>query len=242
MLLSLFYSGHEVRCCLVAQSCPTLCNPVDCGPPGSSVDGILLSMEWVAISFSRGSSQTRDWTCVSCIGRWILYHWATGEAPWGPLQETNLSFSTAWTWVERQQVRNSHGRKGSAHRKALTLNRGYPKSARRRVQGEDPSFRVRGPWLIVESGVKIGLWVLRKSPRRRSQYQSKRAMIDCWIGRENWPLGVEEAHTLTHTLGLWQREVRSIWVQFQVFPFTSCMTLDNLTSVSSLENWDKNLH
>ena len=35
--------------------------------------------EWVAISFSRGSSQTKDWTHVSCIGRWILYHWVTGK-------------------------------------------------------------------------------------------------------------------------------------------------------------------
>ena len=34
-------------------------------------------LEWVAISFSRGSSQTRDQTHISCIGRWILYHWAT---------------------------------------------------------------------------------------------------------------------------------------------------------------------
>ena len=43
---------------LVAQSCPTLCHPMDCSPPGSSVHGILQAriLEWVAISFSRGSS------------------------------------------------------------------------------------------------------------------------------------------------------------------------------------------
>ena len=42
-------------CVLVAQSCPTLCNPMDCSPPGSSVHGILQAriLEWVAISFSR---------------------------------------------------------------------------------------------------------------------------------------------------------------------------------------------
>ena len=42
-------------CCLVAESCPTLCDPMDCSPPGSSVHGILQSriLEWVAISFSR---------------------------------------------------------------------------------------------------------------------------------------------------------------------------------------------
>ena len=47
---------------LVAQSCPTLCGPMDCSPPGSSVHGILQArrLEWVAISFSKGSSRPRD--------------------------------------------------------------------------------------------------------------------------------------------------------------------------------------
>ena len=47
---------------LVTQLCPTLCNPMDCSPPGSSIHGILQAriVEWVAISFSRGSSQPRD--------------------------------------------------------------------------------------------------------------------------------------------------------------------------------------
>ena len=53
----------------VAQSCPTLCDPMDCSLPGSSVHGIFQARvpEWVAISFSRGSSQPRDWTQVSHI-------------------------------------------------------------------------------------------------------------------------------------------------------------------------------
>ena len=53
----------------VAQSCPTLCDPVDCSLPGSSVHGIFqaIVLEWLAISFSRGSSQPRDRTWVSCI-------------------------------------------------------------------------------------------------------------------------------------------------------------------------------
>ena len=66
----------------VAQSCLTLCDPVDCSPLGSSVHGILQAriLEWVAISFSRGSFQPRDWTRVSCIagGRFTLC--ATREA------------------------------------------------------------------------------------------------------------------------------------------------------------------
>ena len=62
-----------------AQQCPTLCDPRDCSPRGSSVHGILLAriLERVAISSSSGSSWPRDWTRVSyasCIGRWILHH------------------------------------------------------------------------------------------------------------------------------------------------------------------------
>ena len=60
---------------LVSQSYPTLCDPMDCSPPGSSVCGILQAriLEWVAISSSRGSSQRRDQTCVSCIaGRFFI--------------------------------------------------------------------------------------------------------------------------------------------------------------------------
>ena len=64
------------------QSYMTLCHPMDCNPPGSSVYGIFQAriLEWAAISFSRGSSQPRDRTRVSCIGRWILYQWVTREA------------------------------------------------------------------------------------------------------------------------------------------------------------------
>ena len=65
-----------------AQSCPTLCDPVDCSPPGSSIHGILQAriMEWVAISFSRGSSWSRDRTQVSCIAGRRFNLWATREA------------------------------------------------------------------------------------------------------------------------------------------------------------------
>ena len=54
---------------LVTQSCPTLCDPMDCSLPGSSVLGISQArvLEWAAIPFSRGSSQPRDQTQVSCI-------------------------------------------------------------------------------------------------------------------------------------------------------------------------------
>ena len=66
-----------VHTCSVTQLYPTLCNPLDCSLPGSSVHEIILAtiLEWVAISSSSGSSQSRDQTCISCsscIGRWIL--------------------------------------------------------------------------------------------------------------------------------------------------------------------------
>ena len=71
---------------ILSQSCPNLCHPMDCSPPGSVVRGISPArmLEWAAISYSRGSSRDeRDGTslfCVSCIGRPILYHCATWEA------------------------------------------------------------------------------------------------------------------------------------------------------------------
>ena len=69
-------------CCLVAKSCLTLCDPMDRSPSDSSVHGVSQArlLEWVAISFSRGSCQPRDQTLVSCIGRWGPYREATREA------------------------------------------------------------------------------------------------------------------------------------------------------------------
>ena len=54
---------------LITQLCPTLCDPMDGSPPGSSVQGVLQVgiLEWVASPFSRASSQPRDQTRVSCI-------------------------------------------------------------------------------------------------------------------------------------------------------------------------------
>ena len=68
---------------LVAQLYPTLCDPMDCSLLVSSVHGILQArmLEWVAISFSRGSSQPRGRTQVSCIAGRFFTRWATREAP-----------------------------------------------------------------------------------------------------------------------------------------------------------------
>ena len=67
---------------LVTQACPTLCHPMDCSPPGSSVHGILQAriLEWVAIPFSRGSSWSRDRIQFSYIAGRFFTLWATREA------------------------------------------------------------------------------------------------------------------------------------------------------------------
>ena len=81
MLTHLSWSTHShqsnsdliclICCCLVTKSWPTLCNPMDYRPQGPSLHGIFQAriMEWVAISYSSGSSQPRDQTGISCIGR-----------------------------------------------------------------------------------------------------------------------------------------------------------------------------
>ena len=71
----------EVKWSEVAQLCPTLCDPMDYSLPGSSVHGIFQArvLEWVAISFSRGSSQPRDLTRVSHTAGRRFTVWATRE-------------------------------------------------------------------------------------------------------------------------------------------------------------------
>ena len=68
------------RVCLWTQSCSTLCDPVDCSPPGSSDhrNSQAKILEWVSISSSRGSSPPRDWTQVSCVAGAFF-----ATEPWG---------------------------------------------------------------------------------------------------------------------------------------------------------------
>ena len=79
----------------VTQSCLTLCDLMECSLPGSSVHRILQAqiLEWLAFFFSRGSSQPRDRTWVSCIADRFLFIWATREA-----QTLNISYQ--WWMVK----------------------------------------------------------------------------------------------------------------------------------------------
>ena len=106
----------------VAQSCLTLCDPVDCNLPGFSVHGIFQArvLEWVAISVSKGSSWLRDWTWVSCITGRRFTLCATREAHWDgrgyvklikkPTKKTGLKFywkrmEFHWNWDPVRFVR-----------------------------------------------------------------------------------------------------------------------------------------
>ena len=83
--------------CLVTKSCLTLCDPMDCSPPGSSVRGISQAriLEWVAIPFFRGSSQARDRTCISL-------HWQVDSLPLSHLG------SPSWWWQWSWKLLNSN--------------------------------------------------------------------------------------------------------------------------------------
>ena len=73
----------EVKWSEFAQSCPTLCDPMDCSLQGFSVHGIFQAraLEWVAISFSRGSSRPRDWTRGSHIASRHFYYLSHQGSP-----------------------------------------------------------------------------------------------------------------------------------------------------------------
>ena len=85
----------------VAQLCLTLCDPMDCSPPGSSIHGIFQAkvLEWVAISFSRGSFQPRDWTQVSHTAGRRFTVWATREAIDLNYLFRNIEVLGAFQWV-----------------------------------------------------------------------------------------------------------------------------------------------
>ena len=105
----------------VAQSCPTLCDPMDCSLPGSSVHGIFQAriLEWVAISFSRGSSWPRDRTRVPhIVGRrftvggltYSSHHWSTLPHP-----ANEPSLSLIFKAVEKQK-RKTDGLTGNIYK------------------------------------------------------------------------------------------------------------------------------
>ena len=95
--------------CSVAQWRLTLCDPLDCSLPGSSVHGIFQAkvLEWVAISFSRGSYWSRDWThisCIFCIAGGLFTHWAIWDNTKIGWVEKKKNFHF-YQWFERSSIR-----------------------------------------------------------------------------------------------------------------------------------------
>ena len=115
----------RMTCCyLVVKLCRFFCDCMDCSLAGSSVHWISQPriLEWVAISFPRGSSLSKDWTWVSYIGRWVLYHWATWEAPLELLLNKHKSWwrcRKIWTMTVNDNVKcsSSYGKKYSSSSK-----------------------------------------------------------------------------------------------------------------------------
>ena len=94
-------------CVLVAQLCLSLCSPMDCTPPGSSVHGILQAriLEWIAISFCRRLSGPRDQTQVSCTAGRCFSIWTTREAQL-PIQSFSAILTSFMHWCLYYEVFN----------------------------------------------------------------------------------------------------------------------------------------
>ena len=105
---------------LVAKLCPTLCKPMDCNPPGSSAHGISRAriLEWVAISFSRGSSQPRDCTYIFCLAGGFFTTEPSGKplsqfscsvvsdsaTPWRAARQASLSITNPWSLLKLMSI------------------------------------------------------------------------------------------------------------------------------------------
>ena len=128
-------------CCAALSPVQLFETPMDCSPPGFFVPGIPQAriLKWVAIHFSRRSSQPRDRTCISCIGRLILYCWAT--------RETYLNINYKWIKVHCE----------NANHKSWTFTK-------HTLNGEDfPSVREiegRRKWLI-DLIMQLKLWNIK---------------------------------------------------------------------------------
>ena len=114
--------------CVHAQSCPTLCDPMACNLPGSSVHGILQAriLAWVAIPFSKGSFQPRDWTWVSCIASrfFIGFRFTAKLSRWyfsyGPCPHTIMTLPPTVSIPHQSKTVITIGKPSLTHHRPLT--------------------------------------------------------------------------------------------------------------------------
>ena len=142
-------------CCMVTKSCLTLSDPMDCSMPGSTVHGIFQAriMEWVALSFSRGSSQPRYQTCISCTGMWILHHGATWASEKGMATHSSI---VAWRipWTEEPGGLPSTG----SHRVGHDLEAKPPPLALQQTHHRMWTRHVVGSCSIIQGAQPGALW------------------------------------------------------------------------------------
>ena len=155
----------------VAQSCPTLCDPMD-----YTVHGILQAriLEWVAFPFSRGSSQPRDQTQVSCIAGRFFTDWAIGEA--------NILYRYLQSPIYITLILNSQVKKLSLTELKLLavsewLEFGFPDLIKEREwkNGEEVSFFCFVLFCFCLSGITI--WKLSTE---------ELMLLNCGVGKDSW--------------------------------------------------------
>ena len=108
---------------LVAQSCPAVCDSMNCNPPGSSVHGILQAriLEWVAIPFSRGSFRPRDWTHITRIATFLTIWELLGQTA---IREGAQPNPLADNWIKDYLANPCTGRAGPSFPPSQSLPSG----------------------------------------------------------------------------------------------------------------------
>ena len=150
------YMKKDILCLVcLCVSCSVLSEsvqPVDCSPPGFSVRGILQAriLEWVAMPSSRGSSQPRDQTQVSCIGGGLFSIWAHSMG--SPLYALNIYtfYFINYTTIKLEKMNWETGKREQRRKDRSSKNR-------------PPQTKQRGEWKA-DSGQGIGREVLERGP------------------------------------------------------------------------------
>ena len=162
---------------VVIQLCPTLQWSHELSLPGSSVHGIsqARTLEWVAIFFSKASSQPRDQICLSCIGRWVLYCWATWELPLLTLSASVQSlsrvrlFATPWTAACQASLSIRSQPKPMSIKSVMPSNHLILCRPLLLLPSIFPSIRVFSNELFISGGQSIGISASTSVPPMNTQ-------------------------------------------------------------------------
>ena len=182
----------------VAQSCPTLCDPVDCSPPGSSVHGILQAriLEWVAISFSRGSSRPRDRTQVSGIAGRSL----TSEPPgkpkiqlgWGQILSVLSRKHSLYSLWSKPQYLNKHF--NGEIKLGRFIVRGYREPVKR-ISLIQPARYHRPPKHLLSTRQRAKMKTRRSCVFTRRRRRGTAGFSHCWFCRRVAICGTPDLQT-----------------------------------------------